>query len=128
MWVLSLFGARGGVVAMLMITLAVLTGPKPGLAGTPDVRSDIAVVWDDHGAGPGHTSEHDAVDRSCHPDPTCSPAAILMTRPIYGAQGLQATRQPLAGKTIRGRNAPVDLPPPRTRAVSRPNSLNYTQT
>ncbi|KAA0909729.1 hypothetical protein FLO80_20200 [Aquicoccus porphyridii] len=128
MRVLSFFVARGGLVAMLMIALAVLAAPAPGLACTLDAHSEIVVVADNHGVIAGHAAHDGAVNRSCHPDPTCSPAAILMTRPIFEAQGFQAARQRLAGTTIRGRNAPVDLPPPRTRAVSRPNSLNDTQT
>jgi len=128
MRVLSFLAARGGLVTMLMIALAILIGPAPGLADMTDAHWDIAAVSDDHGTGVGHAGHDDAVDRSCHPDPTCSPAAILMTRPIFGAQGSPAARQPLANTTIRGRNAPVDLPPPRTWAMSRPNILNDIKT
>jgi len=120
--------ARGCLVAVLMIALAVFAAPTPGVADTPDAHSEIAVVADSHGASGGHAARDDTLDRTCHPDPTCSPAAILFIRPSFGASGYQAARRPLAKATIRGRNAPVDLPPPRTRAVSRPNSLNDTQT
>jgi len=128
MQVRSFLGARGCFVAMFMIALAVLANPAPGPADTPDARFDIAVVWDNHSAGARHAAHDGAVDRSCHPDPTCSPAAILMTRPIFEAQGFQATRHPIAETTIRGRNAPVDLPPPRPWAVSRPYTPKYPQT
>lgn len=128
MRVLSFLAERGGLVAMLMIALAVLAVPTPGLADTPDAHSESAVVADNHRAPAGHAAHEGEVNRSCHPDPTCSPAAILMTRPIFGAQGFPAARQALAKTTIRGRNAPVDLPPPRPCAVSRPNSPSDTQT
>lgn len=128
MWVLSFLAARGGPAAMLMIALPALVGPAPGLAGTPDARSDIVVVWDDHGSGQGHRVEHEVVDRSCHPDPSCSAAATPMTRSPIGTRRYPAVRQPLARITIRGRNVPVDLPPPRVRALSQPNSPNDFQT
>lgn len=115
MRVLSFLAARGGLVALLMIALAVLAAPPPGFADTADAHSDVAAVLDNHDVMGEHAAQDDAGDRYCHPDPTCSPAAILMTWPIFEAQGFQVARQPFAGTTIRGRNAPVDLPPPRTR-------------
>lgn len=114
----SFLGARGGLVAMLMMALALLAVPTPGLADTPDAHSGIAVGADNDGASDGHAADDDTLDRSCHPDPTCSPAAILVTRTIFAAQGFRAARQPPAKTTINGRNAPVDLPPPRPWAVS----------
>lgn len=128
MRVLSFLDAHRGLVAALMIALAVLAAPAPGYADTADVHSDIAAASDDHNAVGGHAAQDGAGNRSCHPDPSCSPAAILMTRPISGAQGFRTVRQSLAKTTIRGRNAPVHLPPPRTRAVPRPHSLNDTRT
>jgi len=127
MRVLSVLAARGGLAAMLMIALVVLAAPTPAFADARDSHPEIAVVADNHGAIAGHAAHDGAVDRSCHPDPTCSPAAILMTRSIFGAQGFQVARQPLAKTTTRGRNGSVDLPPPRFWAVSRPNSLNDIQ-
>lgn len=118
----------GGLVVMLMIALTGLAAPSPGFADTPDAHSESAVVADGHGVIAGKSAQDGAFDRSCHPDPTCSPVAILMIRPMFGAQGFQAARQPLAGRAIRGRTAPVDLPPPRTWALARPNSLNDIQT
>jgi hypothetical protein len=128
MRVLSFLAARGGLLATLMMALAVLATPTQGLADAPDAHPEIAVGADSHGASAGHAAHDDTLDRSCHPDPTCSPAAILMTRPIFKAQGFSSARQLLAGTTRRGRIATVDLPPPRPWAVSRPNSLNDTQT
>jgi hypothetical protein len=119
MRVLSFFSARDGLFAMLMIALAVLAAPAPGLADAPDAHSEIALVADSFGVMARKAVHDDTLDRSCHPDPTCSPAAILMTRPSFGARGYQAARRPLAKTTIRGRHAPVDLPPPRPCAVPR---------
>ncbi|MCE8008305.1 MULTISPECIES: hypothetical protein [Paracoccaceae] len=126
MRVLSFFSARGGLVAVLMMVLAILAAPTSGLAGTPDAHSEI--VADGDVANAGHAAHEDTLDRSCHPDPSCSPAAILMTRPLFGAHGFRAVRQPLAKTAIGGRNAPVDLPPPRAWALSRQHSLKDTQT
>lgn len=128
MRVLSFFSGRGGLVAVLMMVLAILAAPTSGLAGTPDAHSEIVVVADGDVANAGHAAHEDTLDRTCHPDPTCSPAAILMTRPIFGAQGFRSVRQPLAKTEIGGRNAPVDLPPPRVWAMSRPNTLKNPQT
>lgn len=110
---LSFLAALGGLVAILMIALVALAAPTPGLAGTWDAHSQIVEVSDGDVATAGHAAHEDTLDRSCHPDPTCSPAAFLMTRPIFGAQGFRAVRQPLTKTAIGGRNAPVDLPPPR---------------
>jgi hypothetical protein len=125
---LSVFGVRGGVFMMLMIALAVLAAPTLGIADMPDAHAEGAVVADSHGVIAGKAAHDDAVGRSCHPDPTCSPVAILMTRPIFVAQDFSAAGQPLAKTTLSGRNAPVDLPPPRRWAVPRSNNLNDTQT
>ena len=128
MRVLSVFFARQVLVAVLMMALAILAAPSPGLAGTPDAHSAIGVGVDGAGVSAGHAAHEDTRDRSCHPDPTCSPAAILMTRPIFGAQGFRAVRQPLAKTAIGGKNAPVDLPPPRVWDMSQPNTPKYPQT
>ncbi|WP_158547812.1 hypothetical protein [Rhodosalinus sediminis] len=125
---LFVLAARVGLAAMLMIALAVFATPTSGLAGTPDAHSEIVVVANSDVANAGHAAHEDTPDRSCHPDPTCSPAAILVTRPIFGAQGFRAVRQPLAKTAIGGKNAPVDLPPPRVWDMSQPNTLKYPQT
>ncbi len=103
---------------MLMMALAILAAPTPGLVDTPDAHSEIAAAADSPGVSAGHAAHDDTLDRACHPDFDCSPFAILLNRPTFGAQDFPAARQPLARTTIRGRNAPVDLPPPRTGAVS----------
>jgi hypothetical protein len=128
MRVLSVFFARQELVAGLMMALAILAAPSPGLAGTPDAHSAIAVGVDGAGVSAGHAAPEDTLDRSCHPDPTCSSTAILMARPIFGARGFRAARHPFAKTATRGRTAPVDLPPPRPWAVSQPNPLNDLQT
>ncbi|SEP21270.1 hypothetical protein SAMN04490248_13914 [Salinihabitans flavidus] len=128
MRVLSVLAARGGLAAMLMIALAVLAATTPAFADAHDSHPEIAVVADNHGAIAGHAAHDGAVDRSCHPDPTCSPAAILIARPPFGAAGYQVARQTLAKTRIRGRNAPVDLPPPRVRALLQSNRPNDFQT
>lgn len=128
MRVLSCLAARGGLFAMLMIVLAVLAAPTPGFADTLGARSGIAAASEDHDVVGWHPAHGGAADRSCHPDPTCSPAAIVVPLPILEAQGFEAARQPFAGTAIRGRAAPVDLPPPRTRTLSRPDFPNDTRT
>ncbi|RBI72275.1 hypothetical protein DQW77_10960 [Roseovarius sp. TE539] len=125
---LSFLAALGGLVSILMIALVALAAPTPGLADTWDAHSDLVEVTDGDVATAEHAAHEDMHDGSCHPDPSCSPAAILMTRPIFGAHGFRAVRQPLAKTATAGRNAPVDLPPPRARALPRPNILNDTQT
>ena len=60
MRVLSFLAERGGLVAMLMIALAVLAAPTPGLADTPDAHSESAVVADNHGAPAGHAASSSA--------------------------------------------------------------------
>lgn len=125
---LSFLAALGGLVAIPMIALVALAAPTPGLAGTWDAHSQIVKVSDGGVATAGHAAHEDTHDGSCHPDPSCSPAAILMTRPLFGAHGFRAVRQPLAKTATGGRNAVVDLPPPRAWALPRPNILNDTQT
>ena len=125
---LSFLAALGGLVAIPMIALVALAAPTPGLAGTWDVHSQIVEVSDGDVATAEHAALEDTHNGSCHPDPSCSPAAILVPRPISGAQGFRAVRQPLAKTATGGRNAVVDLPPPRAWALPRPNILNDTQT
>lgn len=72
MRVLSFLDARGGLVAALMIALAVLAAPVPGFADTADAHSDIAAASEDHDVVGGHAAQDGAGDRSCHPDPSCS--------------------------------------------------------
>lgn len=128
MRVVSFLAARRGLVAMLMIALVVFAAPTRGLADAPGDHSEIAVVVDNHGTSAGHAARDDTLDSSCHPDPTCSPVAILIARPPFGAAGYQVARQTLAKTRIRGRNAPVDLPPPRVRALLQSNRPNDFQT
>lgn len=109
----SFFVVIRGLLAMLMIALAILAAPTPGLAGTPDARSAVAMAADGDFARASHPAHEKTHGRSCHPDPSCAPAAILTTGPVFGAQGVRAARQPFAKTSVRRRNAPVDLPPPR---------------
>lgn len=128
MRVLSFLAVHRALVAILMFALVLLFGPAPGLADTPDAHSESAVVAESHDASALRAAHDDTFDRSCHPDPTCSQAAILMNPPISTAQFSTAARQPLAAMTGTGRSGRVDPPSPRTRSVPRSNNLNETQT
>lgn len=119
MQVLVFLATRAGLVALLMIV--VLVTPAPGLGDTPDTHSISDVVADSHSVSAEHTAHDDLPDRSCHPDPTCSPVAILMNRPISRANLFNAVRQQFVAMTESGRSGRVDPPPPRTRSGPQPN-------
>lgn len=127
MGVLTFLAARREFFAVLLMALAVLAAPTRSFAEASHAHSEITLGADSDGASAGDAAHDDTHDRSCHPDPSCSPAAILMTKPIFGTHGFRVGRQPHAETTIRGRNAPVDLPPPRRWAISRPDTPKYPQ-
>ncbi|GGD28882.1 hypothetical protein GCM10011358_11230 [Sinisalibacter lacisalsi] len=128
MWGASFMGVLGDVCAVLVIGLAGLTMLAPGFAAPLDARSETIAAAEGSRASV-QDAEHDGgFDWSCHPGLDCSPAAILLWGPVSRTHVLVGKRGSLEIIAAGGRDAVVELPPPRTGAVPRSVILRHTQT